>query len=142
MTGSLGFKDENKSLGKDRLRIIIIIIWVCCSKLKGEFSIIKESAEITSCQKALLMKRIIGNSTFLVQELNRRMKQELSLTPAKYEVLIAIKLSGNSEITMSDLSRQLSVSNANMTGMTKRLNKEGLIDKKRSHQIEEYMVLP
>jgi Mn-dependent DtxR family transcriptional regulator len=43
---------------------------------------------------------------------------------------------------MSDLSRQLSVSNANMTGMTKRLNKEGLIDKKRSHQIEEYMVLP
>lgn len=70
------------------------------------------------------------------------MKQELSLTPAKYEVLIAIKLSGNSEITMSDLSRQLSVSSANMTGMTKRLNKEGLIDKKRSHQIEEYMVLP
>lgn len=88
------------------------------------------------------MKRIIGNSNFLVQELNRRMKQELSLTPAKYEVLMAIKLSGNSEITMSDLSRKLSVSNANMTGMTKRLNKEGLIDKKRSHQIEEYMVLP
>ena len=66
------------------------------------------------------MKRIIGNSNFLVQELNRRMKQELSLTPANYEVLMAIKLSGNSEITMSDLSRKLSVSNANMTGMTKR----------------------
>ena len=76
------------------------------------------------------MKRIIGNSNFLVQELNRRMKQELSLTPANYEVLMAIKLSGNSEITMSDLSRKLSVSNANMTGMTTRLFKEGLIDKK------------
>jgi|APSaa5957512493_1039668.scaffolds.fasta_scaffold35156_2 DNA-binding MarR family transcriptional regulator len=83
-----------------------------------------------SCQKTRLMNRIIGNSSRLMQELNRRMKQELSLSLAKYEVLIAIDRAENGEITMSNLSRELLVSNANMTGMTSRLQVDGLVSKR------------
>lgn len=82
-----------------------------------------------SCQKTRLMNRIIGNSSRLTQELNRRMKHELSLSLAKYEVLMAIQRAENGEITMSNLSRELLVSNANMTGMTSRLQNDGLVEK-------------
>lgn len=82
-----------------------------------------------TCQKTRLMNRMIGNSSRLMQELNRRMKQEFSLSLAKYEVLVAIDRSEGGEITMSNLSRELLVSNANMTGMTTRLQSDGLVNK-------------
>lgn len=83
-----------------------------------------------SCNKTRLMSRMIGNSSRLTQELNKRMKQELSLSLAKYEVLMAIERAEGGEITMSNLSRELLVSNANMTGMTSRLQADGLVEKK------------
>lgn len=90
----------------------------------------KAKLDSGSCQKTRLMNRIIGNSSRLTQELNRRMKHELSLSLAKYEVLVAIQRAENGEITMSNLSRELLVSNANMTGMTSRLQVDGLVEKK------------
>ena len=83
-----------------------------------------------SCQKTRLMNRMIGNSSRLMQELNHRMKQELSLSVAKYEVLVAIDRADGGVITMSNLSRELLVSNANMTGMTTRLQSDGLVSKR------------
>ncbi len=87
-------------------------------------------ADHEPCRKTKLMTRMIGNSSRLSLELNRRMKQELSLSLAKYEVLVAIDRAEGGEITMSDLSRELFVSNANMTGMTTRLQKDGLVEKR------------
>lgn len=81
-------------------------------------------------QITILLNRMISNCNRITQELNRQMKQEMSLTLAKYEVLIAIKNSDDGQITMSNLSQKLSVSNANMTGMTARLLKDELIEKK------------
>lgn len=83
-----------------------------------------------SCQKTRLLNRMIGNSSRLTQELNRRMKQEFALSLAKYDVLLAIQRAEGGEITMSNLSRELLVSNANMTGMTTRLQADGLVKKK------------
>lgn len=77
-----------------------------------------------------LMSRMIGSSSRLTQELDRRMKSELSLSLAKYEVLMVINRSEGGEITMSNLSRELLVSNANMTGMTARLQSAGFVEKK------------
>lgn len=82
------------------------------------------------CKNTMLLNRMISNCNRITQELNRQMKQEISLTLAKYEALIAIKNSDDGQITMSNLSRELSVSNANMTGMTARLLKDELIEKK------------
>jgi DNA-binding MarR family transcriptional regulator len=82
------------------------------------------------CQITMLLNRMISNCNRITQELNRQMKNEMSLTLAKYEVLIAIKNSDDGQITMSNLSQKLSVSNANMTGMTGRLLKDELIEKK------------
>jgi len=89
-----------------------------------------DSIDNGSCNKTRLLNRMIGNSSRLTQELNRRMQQELSLSLAKYEVLVAIEKAQGGEITMSNLSRELLVSNANMTGMTTRLQKDGLLKKK------------
>ncbi|MCC3860344.1 MarR family winged helix-turn-helix transcriptional regulator [Pseudemcibacter aquimaris] len=83
-----------------------------------------------ACNKTRLMNRMIGNSSRLTQELNKRMKQEFSLSLAKYDVLMAIERAEDGEITMSNLSRELLVSNANMTGMTSRLQADGLVEKK------------
>ena len=82
------------------------------------------------CQKTKLMNRMIGNSNRLIQEINRRMKSETGLSLAKYEVLLVVHGAEDSEITMSNLSRELLVSNANMTGMTTRLQADGLVEKK------------
>ncbi len=43
---------------------------------------------------------------------------------------MAIDDAENGEITMSNLSRELNVSNANMTGMTSRLQADGYLEKK------------
>lgn len=82
------------------------------------------------CQKTELMNRMVGNCNRLTQELNRRMKLGLGLSLAKFDVLLVIKDAEGSEITMSNLSRELLVSNANMTGMTTRLQADGLVEKK------------
>ncbi|MEZ5759418.1 MAG: MarR family transcriptional regulator [Emcibacteraceae bacterium] len=82
------------------------------------------------CQKTKLMSRMIGNSYRLTQELDRRMKQAFSMSLAQYEVLLAIDCTEGGQITMSNLSRTLNVSNANMTGMTARLQASGLLKKK------------
>lgn len=95
---------------------------------KNEMNIDKKNNG--NCQKAMLLGNMIRNCNRITYELNRLMKQELSLTLAKFDVLQVIKYSENSEITMSNLSQELSVSNANMTGMTNRLLKDGLIEKK------------
>lgn len=82
------------------------------------------------CQKTKLMNRLTGTCNQITQILNRHLMEDLSLSLAKYEVLVAIDDSENGEITMSNLSRELNVSNANMTGMTSRLQADGYLQKK------------
>ena len=83
-----------------------------------------------SNQKMALMHRMIFNSSRVTHEINRRMKQELNLSLAKFEALIAIENAPDDVITMSNLSKELSVSNANITGMINRLLADGLVLKK------------
>ena len=86
--------------------------------------------EVGGCPKAELMTRMIGTCNQITQDLTRRMMDELSLSLAKYEVLLAVNSADNGEITMSNLSRELNVSNANMTGMTSRLQSDGFLEKR------------
>ena len=46
-----------------------------------------------------------------------------------FEALIAIENATDNAITMSNLSKELQVSNANITGLTTRLQADGLIQK-------------
>lgn len=87
-------------------------------------------AEMGNCPKTKLMTRMIGTCNQITQDLTRRMMEELSLSLAKYEVLAAVNGADNGEITMSNLSRELNVSNANMTGMTSRLQSDGFLEKR------------
>lgn len=82
------------------------------------------------CPKGELANRMIEVNNKIVQALNQRMKNEIGISLAKYEVLRAIQKSTNDYITMTDLSRNLLVSNANMTGMSTRLQADGFVVKK------------
>ena len=88
------------------------------------------TGDICSHEKGELLSRLLGNYSRLSQELNSRMSKELSLSLAKYEVMLTIDRSPSGEMTMSNLSRELMVSNANMTGMTSRLLSDGYVEKK------------
>ncbi len=90
----------------------------------------EQNTSAVVCQTTNLMNLLIGKSNQVAQELNRKMMDELSLSLAKYEVLAAVNSSDNGEITMSNLSRELNVSNANMTGMTSRLQSDGFLIKR------------
>lgn len=76
-----------------------------------------------------LWTSLLGSTTDITQTLNKRMRQYTPLTLAKFDVLMAINRASDDVITMSELSRMLMVSNANMTGMTKRLVKDGFVRK-------------
>jgi DNA-binding MarR family transcriptional regulator len=81
-------------------------------------------------QKIVLMSRMILNGFRVTQEINRRMKNCLNLSTAKFEALLAIENAQDGIITMSNLSKDLMVSNANITGLTTRLQSDGLVTKK------------
>ena len=89
-----------------------------------------ESIYLGDTKKKKFLNRIIERSENLTKELNQKMNSEASISLAKYGVLMAIFNSEDDEITMSNLSSELMVSNANMTGMTTRLKNDGLIHKK------------
>ena len=90
----------------------------------------KESIYLGDTKKKKFLNRIIERSENLTKELNQIMNREASISLAKYDVLMAIFNSEDEEITMSNLSSELMVSNANMTGMTTRLKNDGVIHKK------------
>ena len=88
------------------------------------------NTNIDTSQKTRLMSCLISKCNQITQELNRRMMDSFSLSFAKYEVLVAVDSAEGGEITMSNLSRELLVSNANMTGMISRLQSDELVEKK------------
>jgi len=76
-----------------------------------------------------LWASLLGSTMDIVHTLNKRMRRYTPLTLAKFDVLMAISQASDDVITMSELSRILMVSNANMTGMIRRLVRDGYVRK-------------
>lgn len=70
--------------------------------------------------------RIITNSNIIVKEIRNRFRTEFDVTLPRFDLMSALERSP-AGLTMGALSKQLLVSNGNVTGIVERLQKEGLV---------------
>lgn len=74
--------------------------------------------------------RLLGCSSVVEREVRRRLREEFDTTLPRFDVLAQLHAAGRGNavgMTMSDLSRQLMVTNGNLTGLVERLVSEGLV---------------
>jgi DNA-binding MarR family transcriptional regulator len=77
-------------------------------------------------QKLRLWLRLLGTSRAIEVELRRRLRAAFGVTLPKFDVMAALARRP-AGMTMTELSRQLMVSNGNVTGLVDRLVAEGLV---------------
>lgn len=75
-----------------------------------------------------LWVRLITNSTLIEKEIRNRFKREFDVTLPRFDLMSALDREPGG-LTMGELSKQLLVSNGNVTGIVERLQKEGLVDR-------------
>ena len=74
--------------------------------------------------------RLLSCETVIEQEVRSRLRDEFSITLPQFDVLSELE-HADSPLTMSELSRELMVSNGNVTGVIDRLEKSGLVKRSR-----------
>jgi len=75
--------------------------------------------------------RLLSCETVIEQKLRSLFRINFSVTLPQFDVLSELERAGQS-LTMSDLSRELMVSNGNVTGVIDRLEKSGLVSRTRA----------
>lgn len=79
-----------------------------------------------SKERLRLWLRLLTCTTQIEQTIRSRLRKEFDTTLPRFDVLASLARS-QSGLTMSDLSRQLMVSNGNVTGLVDRMTDEGLV---------------
>ena len=75
--------------------------------------------------------RLLSCETAIEQLLRSRFRTKFSVTLPQFDVLSELERAGE-PLTMSQLSRELMVSNGNVTGVIDRLEKNGLVARNRA----------
>ncbi len=75
--------------------------------------------------------RLLSCETLIEQQLRARLRDDFSVTLPQFDVLSELERAGE-PLTMSQLSRELMVSNGNVTGVIDRLEKNGLVVRNRA----------
>lgn len=75
--------------------------------------------------------RLLSCETVIEQQLRARFRRRFSVTLPQFDVLSELERAGR-QMTMSELSRELMVSNGNVTGVIDRLEKSGLVSRSRA----------
>jgi DNA-binding MarR family transcriptional regulator len=75
--------------------------------------------------------RLLSCETVIEQRLRSMFRQDFSVTLPQFDVLSELERSGR-QLTMSELSRELMVSNGNVTGVIDRLEKNGFVTRTRA----------
>ncbi len=91
----------------------------------------KLSAEDHSKESLRTWLRILSCETVIEQRLRTLMRKNFSITLPQFDVLAELERAGE-PLTMSQLSRELMVSNGNVTGVIDRLEKIGLAKRVRA----------
>jgi len=82
-----------------------------------------------SKQRLRLWLRLLRAARAIEGELRERLRVRFRMTLPQFDVLAALARAGTG-MTMTDLSRQLMVSNGNVTGIIERLAAEGLVTRR------------
>jgi DNA-binding MarR family transcriptional regulator len=75
--------------------------------------------------------RLLSCESVIERELRSQFRESFKITLPQFDVLSELERSGN-PMTMSELSRELMVSNGNVTGVIDRLEKGGLVSRTRA----------
>ena len=87
---------------------------------------VKPRARPISKQRLRLWLRILRTARSIESELRERLRRDFSITLPQFDVMAALDRS-ESGMSMTVLSRQLMVSNGNVTGIIDRLATDGLV---------------
>lgn len=87
----------------------------------------RRGVRTTSRERLRLWLRLLRSSRGMESELRERLRTSHGMTLPQFDVLAALARRG--EITMTALSRQLMVSNGNVTGIVDRLVADGWIER-------------
>jgi DNA-binding MarR family transcriptional regulator len=87
-----------------------------------------KSHSAISKERLRLWLRLLRASRGIENELRERLRVEFNITLPQFDVLAALARHPTS-ITMTELSRELMVSNGNVTGIVQRLVDDGLIER-------------
>ena len=74
--------------------------------------------------------RLLSCETVIEQKVRTRLREEFSITLPQFDVLSELQRA-EAPLTMSELSRELMVSNGNVTGVIDRLEKSDLVTRSR-----------
>ena len=91
----------------------------------------KENSSSRSKEAIRTWLRLLSCETLIEQQLRSRFRQEFSVTLPQFDVLSELERAGR-KMTMSELSRELMVSNGNVTGVIDRLEKSGFVTRARA----------
>ena len=75
--------------------------------------------------------RLLSCEMVIEQRLRSRFRQDFAVTLPQFDVLSELERAGE-KMTMSELSRELMVSNGNVTGVIDRLEKNGFVTRTRA----------
>jgi DNA-binding MarR family transcriptional regulator len=81
-----------------------------------------------SKQSLRLWLRMLSCTALIEKKLSARLRDAFEITLPQFEILAELERAGNL-LTMSELSRQLMVSNGNVTGVVTRLESYGLVQR-------------
>ena len=76
--------------------------------------------------------RLLAGSNAIEREIQTRLREGFGVSLARFDFLAQLERSDDGEMTMTELSQKLMVSGGNITGLTDRLSKEGLVER-RAH---------
>ncbi len=91
----------------------------------------KESAADHSKESLRTWLRLLSCETVIEQHLRTLLRQNFSITLPQFDVLSELERAGD-PLTMSQLSKELMVSNGNVTGVIDRLEKSGFAKRVRA----------
>ena len=91
----------------------------------------KESAAEHSKESLRTWLRLLSCETVIERQLRTLLRQNFSVTLPQFDVLSELERAGD-PLTMSQLSKELMVSNGNVTGVIDRLEKTGFVKRVRA----------
>jgi DNA-binding MarR family transcriptional regulator len=76
-----------------------------------------------------LWLRLLACSTAVEREAGRRLREEFGSTLPRFDLLAALDRAGEAGLSMGEAAERLRVTNGNVTGLARRLEGEGLIER-------------
>jgi DNA-binding MarR family transcriptional regulator len=76
-----------------------------------------------------LWLRLLSCSTDVEREVGRRLREDFASTLPRFDLLSALERAGEAGLSMGEAASRLRVSNGNVTGVARRLEADGLIQR-------------